>query len=168
MASPKVAIVTGGAAGMGFAVASKLIQDTGWEVILVDLNEKVGLDAVASLGGSARFVKADVTKYEEQLAAFETAFNLHSRLDFVFANAGIAGKADFYDITDLWPPKAPSLIVEDVCLRGIIYSCHLGMHFMRRNKIIRGGVIVTTASGMSLIYYHHILKHNPPCLANFY
>jgi len=144
----KTAIVTGGAAGMGLAVAPKLIQD-GWSVTIVDLNERLGTDVAVSLGKNAAFVQADVTRYSDQVAAFETTFGAYGRIDFVFANAGIAGKADFYDAPTSWPPEPPSMLVEDICLRGVIYTSHLAMQYMRRNKPV-GGVIVTTASAASI------------------
>lgn len=141
----KVALITGGGSGMGFAVAQKLVEEN-WSVTIVDLNEDDGLQAVQSLGQQASFVKADVVKYEEQLEAFEKTFNTHGRLDFVFANAGIAGRANFYDRATSWPPKPPSLLVQDVNLMGAELSAYLAMHFMRQNNE-PGGVIVLTASG---------------------
>lgn len=132
---------------MGFAVAKRLAEE-GWHLTIVDLNESQGIKAVDELGGKATFLKADVTKYGDQLAAFEQTFTKHGRLDFVFANAGIAEKADFYDKPGAWPPKPPTMLSQEVNLTGVVYSSYLAMHFMRRNKI-PGGVIVMTASGKS-------------------
>ena len=129
---------------MGLAVATELCQ-RGWTIVIMDVDEAVGNTAVTQLGSTAKFFKADVTNYEDQRKVFEATFELYGRIDFVFANAGIAGKADFYDRSD--EAKPPSLLVMSICLTGVIYSSHLSINFMRRNTT-PGGVIVTTASGM--------------------
>ncbi|EON98836.1 putative 15-hydroxyprostaglandin dehydrogenase (nad(+)) protein [Phaeoacremonium minimum UCRPA7] len=141
----QVALITGGGSGMGFAVAQKLVREN-WLVAIVDLNEDDGLKAARDLGSNASFVKANVVKYNEQLEAFEKTFTKHGRLDFVFANAGIAGLPDFYDKAKTWPPQPPSLLVQHVNLTGVEYSAYLAMHYMRRNNE-PGGVIIITASG---------------------
>ena len=141
----RVALITGGAAGMGYAVASRLMED-GWKVTLVDRNKELGDKAAQALGEGADFIAADVTKYEEQATAFEQSFVTHGRIDFVFANAGIAGNADFYNSTSSWPSQPPVTTVEDVCLKGVIFTSYLAMHYMRRNNP-SAGVIVSTASG---------------------
>lgn len=141
-----VALITGAATGMGFEVARKLCLD-GWKVVAVDLDAARGEKALVQLGPHSAFVQANVSKYEDQLIAFQRAETLYGSIDFVFANAGILGKADFYDKVQQWPPRAPSLAVQDVCLTGVIYTCHLAMQFMRRNSP-PGGVIIMTGSGM--------------------
>jgi 15-hydroxyprostaglandin dehydrogenase (NAD) len=155
MAKTQVALVTGGGAGMGLATATKLIEN-GWKVIIVDLNNETGLKAAEGLGKTATFFQADVTKWDDQVRAFEHAVELHGQINFVFANAGIAGRAGFYDAATTWPPEKPSLLVEEVCLKGVVYTTYLAMHYMRRNKP-SGCVIVTTASGKlssrTLLYY---------------
>ncbi|CAM1506053.1 Fc.00g056940.m01.CDS01 [Cosmosporella sp. VM-42] len=145
MSSKKVALITGGVAGMGLAVAQALV-DIGWRAILLDFNEEAGAHVAYAMGECAEFRKVDVTQYNQQLAAFEWVFEAYGRVDFVFANAGIAGNSDFYDVPNTWPPTAPSLVVEEVCLRGVIHTSHLAMQYMRRNHP-PGGVIVMTASG---------------------
>ncbi|KAL1887134.1 hypothetical protein Sste5346_010423 [Sporothrix stenoceras] len=155
-----VAIITGGGAGMGLAVATALVAD-GWRVALLDVNSSVGETAAASLSSpSCHFIRADATNYDELRAAFaETAARWGGNIDFVFANAGIAGKVDFYDDVDdiddkEKEPQEPSLLVEEVCLRGVVFTSHLAMHYMRRNQPTPGdgtrGVIVSTASAASI------------------
>jgi 15-hydroxyprostaglandin dehydrogenase (NAD) len=136
---------------MGLAVAQKLSSEY-WNLVIVDLDGKAGAKAVADLSQTTQavFVEADVTNYASQIAAFETAILRFESLDFVFANAGIAGRGGYYDKAADWPPKAPSLLLQDVCLTGVVYSSWLGMHYMRRNKV-PGGIIIMTASGS---FYH--------------
>ncbi|KAF7559281.1 hypothetical protein G7046_g4884 [Stylonectria norvegica] len=144
----KVALITGGVAGMGLAVAKALVRE-GWVVTLADRDEKQAEIAIESLGARAEFIRMDVTEYLQQLEAFQKTFEKHGRLDFVFANAGIAGKADFYNMPESWPPNPPSFAVEEVCLRGVINTSYLAMQYMRRNEP-PGGVIVMTASAASI------------------
>jgi NAD(P)-dependent dehydrogenase (short-subunit alcohol dehydrogenase family) len=58
------AIITGGASGLGAATASALAA-SGAIVTIIDLNEKAGEELAASIGGGARFIRADVTSPEE-------------------------------------------------------------------------------------------------------
>jgi 15-hydroxyprostaglandin dehydrogenase (NAD) len=123
----RVAIITGGAAGMGFAVAQELVKND-WRVALFDVNDETGSPAVASLGeGRSQFHRVDVTNYEQQQLAFEAIHREYGSIDFVYANAGIAGKADFYDEPEQWPPSAPSMLVEDINFKGAAYTSHLAM-----------------------------------------
>lgn len=74
--SGKIAIVTGGARGMGAAFAKRLI-DEGARVMLTDVLEAEGMAMAASLGDNARFVKHDVSseaQWRQAVAATETAF----------------------------------------------------------------------------------------------
>jgi 15-hydroxyprostaglandin dehydrogenase (NAD) len=144
-AKKRVALITGGASGMGLAVAERL-SNIGWNIAVVDLNEQQSEPVLALLGPSAIFVRANVVHYDELLVAFQKTRDHFGSIDFVFANAGIIGRVEFYDVAMQWPPKAPMLAVQDICLTGVIYTSYLAMHFMRQNH--KGeGVIVMTASG---------------------
>src|SRR6478752_7631531 len=65
------AVITGGASGLGLAVARHITKACG-RVTLLDVQEGPGQAAAASLGGSAAFVKCDVTSEEEVNAAMES------------------------------------------------------------------------------------------------
>lgn len=81
-----VAIVTGGASGMGLSVVKELVR-RGWNVLVLDLNEEAGQKQKDRLGNQVSFKKTDVTDYEQLSEAFVETWKKHSRLDFVFANA---------------------------------------------------------------------------------
>lgn len=81
-----MAIVTGGAGGMGESVVEELIK-RGWQVLVLDLNAEAGQNVKDRLGDRLSFMKTDVTDYEQLSKAFVEAWKQHSRLDFVFANA---------------------------------------------------------------------------------
>ena len=86
----KVAIVTGGASGMGEAFCRLFVKEGG-RVAIVDLNESRGADLVAELGTEqAAFIKCDVSDNAEVKAMVDAAVNAFGQLDVVFNNAGIA------------------------------------------------------------------------------
>ncbi|MFF2844087.1 SDR family NAD(P)-dependent oxidoreductase [Paenarthrobacter sp. NPDC057981] len=68
----KVALVTGGASGLGLATATQFVA-AGAKVVLVDLSQSDGLQAAAILGGGARFAPADVTSEGDIRAAIDVA-----------------------------------------------------------------------------------------------
>jgi NAD(P)-dependent dehydrogenase (short-subunit alcohol dehydrogenase family) len=76
--SGKVAVVTGGASGLGAATA-KMIVEEGGHVVIVDLNDQAGQALAKDLGNHARFVRADVTDPAEAQAAVETAMEPSAR-----------------------------------------------------------------------------------------
>jgi NAD(P)-dependent dehydrogenase (short-subunit alcohol dehydrogenase family) len=89
--SGKVALVTGGARGIGFATAKELVA-RGAKVIIVDLNPGAVQQAAAQLGGDALGIAADVTDREAMDDAVATAVERFGGLDVVVANAGIASR----------------------------------------------------------------------------
>lgn len=88
----KVAVVTGGASGIGFAIAGGLLAE-GARVTLVDQNAAALRDALAALGtDNARGVVADVTSEQQMASAMVGVEAAHGRLDIVCNAAGIVGR----------------------------------------------------------------------------
>ena len=83
-----VALVTGGASGLGLATTKRFLE-AGAKVVMVDLNEQVGTEAAASLGDNAHFVAADVQNEEQVQAAVDKATSLGD-LRVVVNCAGVA------------------------------------------------------------------------------
>ncbi|KAE8707156.1 putative ATP-dependent clp protease [Hibiscus syriacus] len=96
----KVALITGGASGLGKATAVEFIKN-GAHVIIADIDPRVGQEAVDSLGPSAQFVQCDVTIESQVAEAVRVAMENHGKLDIMFNNAGIAGKVFPSSITEL-------------------------------------------------------------------
>src|SRR5215207_2014356 len=87
--SGKVALVTGGARGIGFATAQELVA-RGAKVIVVDLRDEAAEQAAAQLGADAIGIAADVTDRDAMDEAVAEAIERFGGLDVIVANAGIA------------------------------------------------------------------------------
>ena len=87
----KVAIITGGAGGIGTA-AAKLFTDEGAKVLLVDRNEAALQRVVDTLGSAgASYAVADVTQPAEVQGYVQTALERYQGIDILLANAGVEG-----------------------------------------------------------------------------
>lgn len=90
----KVAIVTGGAMGIGYACSATLARG-GAKVLVADVNEEVGNRAVSDIkaeGGEAIFKRTDVGRPEDVEAMVDMAVKTYGRLDIAVNNAGIGGE----------------------------------------------------------------------------
>src|SRR5262249_25353753 len=97
----KVALISGGARGMG-ADEGRLFAQEGAKVVLGDVLEgegKAAEEAIRAAGGEATFVRLDVTSEADWEAAVATAERLHGRLDILVNNAGIGGGRRIADTT---------------------------------------------------------------------
>ena len=81
----RVAIVTGGASGIGLAVASKL-KSQGCQVVIADFNEEAGSAAAKTMG--ATFIQADLSDAEQCRMLVEKAAEQHGSVDILVNNAG--------------------------------------------------------------------------------
>lgn len=89
--SNKVAVVTGGAMGIGFGIAYRLAE-AGANVVIADIDESAGKDAVVNLvqqGFKAVFAKTNVAEEAEVYAAIDLAIVTYGGVDIVVNNAGI-------------------------------------------------------------------------------
>lgn len=146
----KVAFITGGVSGMGLAVAEALASrpNEEWDLHLVDLNEDAGKTVTSTLK-NAYFHKTNVTDYDSLISAFESTFSTCGRVDFVFANAGIVERDNFYEKHDLSkPPPPPNQLSVDINLKAVINTCYAALHYFRKSPKQDGPdpVLVMTAS----------------------
>lgn len=89
----RVAVITGGASGIGKETALKFAKK-GDRVVVADYNEVLGnevVDTIKSEGGEAIFIKTDVSKFEEVESLVEQTVDAFGRIDVMFNNAGIGG-----------------------------------------------------------------------------
>ncbi|XP_074031995.1 15-hydroxyprostaglandin dehydrogenase [NAD(+)] [Leptinotarsa decemlineata] len=94
----KVAIITGGASGLGKQYAKELLRNGLKAVILADLNQKLAIDALTELENEfgpnrAIFVRTDVTQKESFEDAFKETIKVFGAIDILFNNAGILNDA---------------------------------------------------------------------------
>jgi NAD(P)-dependent dehydrogenase (short-subunit alcohol dehydrogenase family) len=98
----RVALVTGGASGIGRATALRIASEGG-AVAIADVQEQAGNDVVAEIersGGRAVFVRLDVTSEPEWADAVETVVSTFGKLDILINNAGI-GDTEALEVTSL-------------------------------------------------------------------
>ncbi|XP_050236821.1 secoisolariciresinol dehydrogenase isoform X2 [Mercurialis annua] len=85
----KVALITGGASGIGKATATKFINN-GAKVIIADIQHQLGQDTAKELGPNAAFIACDVTKESDISNAVDFSVSEFNQLDIMFNNAGVA------------------------------------------------------------------------------
>lgn len=135
----KVAVITGGAGGIGEAVASRLAAE-GARLVLVDIDREAVEAAAKRVGSGAIGVAADVSTTAGVEDYVEAALKEHGRIDLFFNNAGIEGQtAPIADADIEWFDR-----VIAVNLRGV----YLGLQHMLRTMRDQGdgGAIVNTSS----------------------
>ena len=141
----KVALVTGGASGIGAATAHAF-ADEGAAVVLVDGDAQAGIDVVAQIaaaGGDAWLAQGDVRRAEDCARAVDAAADRYGGLDMVFCNAGlyVGGTAETQTL-DAWDLQI------DVMLKGTFLTCKHAVPALRRRG---GGAIVLSGSNCAHI-----------------
>jgi NAD(P)-dependent dehydrogenase (short-subunit alcohol dehydrogenase family) len=137
----KVAIVTGGAMGIGYSCSETLARG-GAKVVVADINEDVGKRAVSDIqaaGGEAVFSRTDVGRPEDVEAMVDLAIRSFGKLDIAVNNAGIGGESG--------PTASYSLEgwhkVIQINLNSVFYCMHYEIPRMLENN---GGAIVNMSS----------------------
>lgn len=133
---------------MGLGVVERLLA-LDYHVAIVDFNSVAGHDVSARLGPKTIFIKANVINYDEQAAAFAETFAKWHRIDFVYSNAGIGDRIDFFapakEFLDNGAPVKPDTLVVDICLNGCIWACYLALHYFRSNPEGKGKIAMTSS-----------------------
>jgi NAD(P)-dependent dehydrogenase (short-subunit alcohol dehydrogenase family) len=137
-----VAVVTGGASGIGLATIRRFASE-GARVVVVDLDLSAGKAAADEVGGT--FVQADVTSEADVGRLFRTAFETFGRVDVAFNNAGIS------------PPDDDSILVtgieawrrvQETNLTSVYLCCKAVIPYMQRQG---RGSIINTASFVAVL-----------------
>ena len=138
----KVALITGGASGMG-RVASALFAREGAKVVLTDVADDAGEATAAEIrdaGGEAAYVHADVSREADAKAMVDAAVDLFGGLHVLYNNAGVMPPADgSVDATEerIWD------LVLAVNVKGVAFGCKYGVPAIIASG---GGSIVNVAS----------------------
>ncbi len=148
--SGKVALITGGAAGIGKATAEVFAKE-GAKVVICDVSEELGNQVVSTLGSGALFYKVDVTNRAEVQAWVEDVVQKFGHVDILVNNAGITRDAQFIKVKDGELVKQMGEDAFDsvvsVNLKGVFNCAQAVSPFMVKQG---GGVILNASSVVGL------------------
>ncbi len=149
----KVALITGGGSGIGRGFALAMAR-AGASVAVLDIDGDAAAHVAAevdALGQPAVAHRVDVTDAAAIQAAVDATIAALGHIDFVFANAGVLGPADFLEISPLdWDG------VLGVNVKGVAYTCRaVAPHMMER----RAGRILITASYNGVRAGAHVIPY---------
>lgn len=132
----KVAVITGGASGIGEATA-RLFASEGARVLIADRNAARGPEVASEIG--ARFIETDVRSGEDVQAMFAAADEAWGRIDVIYNNAGVGPPEGNVRECD----EKTFDLVYDVNIRGVWLGMKYGIPHLERAG---GGSIIATAS----------------------
>ena len=132
----KIAVVTGGSSGMGFATAKRFVEE-GMDHVFITGRRKKPLDsAVAEIGKMVTAVQGDVANLSDLDRLYETVKKQHRKIDVIFANAGLAMLAPFGKIDEQFFD-----LHFDTNVKGLFFSVQKGLPLMND-----GGSIILNGS----------------------
>lgn len=146
----KVAVVTGGASGIGEGTVRKFVA-SGARVVVADIQDARGQKLAEELGPGVSYYHTDVSQEEEVRAAVGHAVNKWGRLDVMFNNAGFGGVSGSILETDM--------DAYDTTMAALLRGVVLGMKHAGRVMVEQGsGSIISTASvaGVGIGFGPHI------------
>lgn len=144
----KTAFVTGGASGLGEAIARRFVAE-GAHVVIADIDAAGGRALATELGAAASFVRLDVTSESDWLAALGAVAG--GRIDILVNNAGITtmGSIEALSLADF-------KTMLDIDLIGVFLGCKLAIPFMKTH----GGSIINMSSMCGLRAQPDLVGYN--------
>ena len=135
----KVAIITGGASGIGAGTVRRFVE-AGAQVVIADIQDELGQALAAELGAAVIYQRTDVSSEADVSAMVDLAVSHFGRLDILFNNAGFGGVSGEIQDTEIAEAYANTV---GVMFTGVV----LGMkHAARVMKPQGSGSIISTAS----------------------
>ncbi|KAK9940366.1 hypothetical protein M0R45_017032 [Rubus argutus] len=142
----KVAIVTGGASGIGEATARLFALHGARAVVIADIQDQKGQDVAASIGAHCSYFRCDVSDEVQVKSLVESTVQTYGRLDIMFSNAGILSKS-MQTVLDLDLYNFDRLMAVNV--RGTAACVKHAAKAMVEGGV-RGSVICTASVGATL------------------
>ena len=146
----KVALITGGASGMGAGTVRRFVAE-GARVVISDVTDERGSKLAEELGASAIYAHADVAREDDVAGAIAHAVERWGRLDCIFNNAGFGGVDDILEAI----PMDGYQQTMDVLVKGVLLGIKHAAPIMKKQ---RSGSIINTGSvaGMQAGYGPHV------------
>jgi 3-oxoacyl-[acyl-carrier protein] reductase len=142
----KIALITGGAAGIGYATTKRFIEE-GARVVICDVNQEAGEAAVRDLGTEADFYRVDVTERASVDSWVKSVLEKYGRLDVLVNNAGIVRDSLLVKMKEgelvKQMPEADFDLVISINLKGVFNCTQAVAPIMIRQG---GGVILNASS----------------------
>ncbi|XP_011496897.1 PREDICTED: 15-hydroxyprostaglandin dehydrogenase [NAD(+)]-like [Ceratosolen solmsi marchali] len=150
--SGKNIFITGGAAGLGYAFCNHFLQFGANKICIIDVDEVAGGRIVVSTekshgAGKVIFIRADVSRYSEIVAAFEEAMSRMGGVDIVVNNAGIIDERR-------WEREIA------VNMGGMISVAMLTIEYMGKHRDGRGGILINIAEHMDIKFTAQLPVYN--------
>ena len=140
----KIAIVTGGAKGIGGAISRRFVEE-GATVTIADLDTNSGAALAKTLGDETEFTELDVRDEAEWQSMVDGVIARHGRLDTLVNNAGILKTTNYQSIDDIEVEEWRAVL--SVNAGGVFLGCRAGVKAMQT----AGGAIVNMSSVAGLI-----------------
>ncbi|HSK96603.1 MAG TPA: SDR family NAD(P)-dependent oxidoreductase [Euzebyales bacterium] len=137
----RVALVTGGASGIGAGVARRLAAG-GARVVIADIDATAGPAVAGDVDG--HWVRADVALQEDNRSAVAAAVERYGRLDIAFLNAGVSGEGNLVEDLDADRYRR----MRAVNLDAVVY----GVHAVRGQLAAQGGGTIIVTSSLAGLY----------------
>ena len=144
----KVAVITGGASGIGGS-GTKLFAEEGASVIILDVNEEAGISLEKELnekGFDVKFIKTDISDPKQVENAMNMIDSIYGKLDIIYNNASVFMGGRDNIVTEL-PLEIWNKILS-INLFGLFYCCKYGIPLLRKAG---GGAIINTSSSAGVI-----------------
>ena len=137
-----IALITGGASGLGQGIAQRFVEE-GAEVVISDLNGESGGQTAEALG--CTYLAQDVADEAAWQRVLAEVDRRHQRLDVLVNNAGVFSSCPVDEM-----PLTEWQRVLDVNLTGVFLGCKHGVAAMKRNAGATGGSIINISSVVGL------------------
>ncbi len=147
MLEDTIAIVTGGAVGIGKAISERFVED-GATVVIADIDDDQGAQTADELG--CEFERCDVAEYEQVESLVEETVDEHGRLDVIVNNAGVASETSVEEMSlDEWDT------VVETNLDGVMHGTKVALPHLKESEgcVINLGSIYGLVGGQGAASY---------------